>query len=93
MSQFMRGALAMGFFVAAVFFLRFWKQTGDRLFGLFAIAFFVMSLSRILIGLSPSLAPNVGLSHDNVYLLRLLAFGLVLIAILDKNRSQSFPKS
>jgi hypothetical protein len=85
MSELMRGALAMGFFVAAVFFLRFWKQTRDRLFGLFAIAFLAMSISRVLIGLQPSFGPN----HDNLYLLRLLAFGLVLVAILDKNRSKN----
>ena len=36
---FLTGAGTMGFVVAAVFFFRFWHETRDRLFVLFAIAF------------------------------------------------------
>ena len=84
-NQVITGALAMGFVAVGVFFLRFWKHTGDRLFVLFAFSFFVMSINRVLIGLHP--LPGAG--NDNMYWVRLVAFGLILGAILDKNRSQN----
>ena len=38
-SSVLMGAVAMASFVATIFFLRFWRQTRDSLFLLFAIAF------------------------------------------------------
>ena len=84
MRQVLSGALAMAFVVAGLFFLRFWRDTRDRLFGLFAIAFLVMSLNRALMGFSTSLTT----ARDNLYWMRLVAFGLILAAIVDKNRSE-----
>jgi hypothetical protein len=88
MNQILSGALAMAFVVAGLFFLRFWRNTRDRLFGLFAVAFFVMSINRVLMGLTTSSGP----AGVNLYWMRLVAFGLILAAILDKNRSQSRSK-
>ena len=81
--NFLSGAAAFGFFVCSLFFLRFWRHTRDRLFGLFAFAFFAMSINRLLIGFATPSSP-VG---DRLYWIRLVAFGLILLAILDKNRS------
>ena len=39
MDQVATGAMAMGYAVAGLFFLRFWRDARDRLFGLFALAF------------------------------------------------------
>jgi hypothetical protein len=85
MNQILSGALAMAFVVTGLFFLRFWRQTGDRLFGLFAVSFFVMSINRMLMGMAVTASPH----GDNHYWVRLLAFGLILVAILDKNRSRA----
>ena len=76
------GALAMGYFVAGLFFLRFWRDTRDRLFGSFAAAFFILALQRAAISLP------IDPTTDQVflYVLRLLAFLLILWAIIDKNR-------
>jgi len=75
------GALAMGFAIAGLFFLRFWRETRDRLFLLFAIAFFVLAASRLRYVWFPE--------HDErggyFYWVRLLAFAAILLAILDKN--------
>jgi Family of unknown function (DUF5985) len=79
------GALTMGFAVAGVFFLRFWRETKDRLFGFFALAFFVLAASRI--GLALHL-PDDG-RGDYLYWVRFLAFAVILLAILDKNRVRS----
>ena len=81
MEQVMSGAIAMGCGIAGVFFLRFWRDTRDRLFALFALSFFVMTVSRVVVALSDE--PVVGTMP---YWARFLAFGLILVAILDKNR-------
>lgn len=84
MSQFMFGAIGMGFAVAGLFFLRFRRDTRDRLFALFSLAFFVLAVNRIGLVLT---AQHEG-KGDYLYWVRLLAFGLILVAIVDKNRSQ-----
>jgi hypothetical protein len=72
------GALAMGYLVAAFFFLRYWTATRDRLFSFFSTAFFLLCIQRVLL---LTFAENLWL-----YALRLLAFILILLAIADKNR-------
>ena len=74
------GMLAAGYLVAALFFLRYWRASRDRLFAIFAAAFAIMALQRVLLAPSPSGEANTGL-----YVLRLVAFLLILYAIVDKN--------
>jgi Ca2+/Na+ antiporter len=83
MSEFISGALFFGFIVVALFFLRFWRKTGDRLFALLALSFALMALSRFLLGFV-QLAENV---YPYAYMLRLLANLLIIYGIIDKNRS------
>jgi hypothetical protein len=85
----MMGAVAMAFLVACMFFLRFWRATRDRLFALFALAFFVLAVNRVSIALNPP--PHS--EGDYLYWVRLLAFMLILVAILDKNRAPKSPSS
>jgi len=82
LNPFLAGAVSMASFVAALFFLRFWRQTRDRFFLLFAIAFAVDALGRISLGLVR--APDE--SEPLYYLPRLLTFGLIILAIVLKNR-------
>ncbi len=77
------GVLLMGYAVAALFFLRFWKETRDRLFGIFAGAFFLLALQRFAL----AVVPAHGQDPVFLYSVRLLAFALILWAIIDKNRS------
>lgn len=81
MDHFMSGAITMGFALAGVFFLRFWRDARDRLFALFALAFFLMAANRLVAALSDRSA--VG---EAQYWVRFVAFALILVAILDKNR-------
>jgi len=79
--EFLSGAVTFGYLVAALFFARFWKKTGDRLFVAFAIAF-------VLLALNQALAQWLGAADERVgytYLLRVLGFVLILAAIVDKN--------
>jgi hypothetical protein len=78
---FFAGAVCMGFAVAALFFFRFWRRTSDSLFLTFGAAFALLAVHQGLIA-----ALRIA-SEDRswVYLLRLLAFVLILIAIVRKN--------
>ncbi len=78
---FFTGALAMGFVVASVFFARFWRRTGDSLFAVFAVAFGLMALNQGLVGLLE--IPRE--EQSPIFALRLLAFVLIIAAILWKN--------
>ena len=76
------GALTMGSIAIGVIFLRYWRDGGDRFFLYFALSFFVQAVNRVALALSTS--PSEGSPWQ--YGVRLLAYLLILVAILDKNR-------
>jgi hypothetical protein len=82
MNEIMLGAIALGSIAVSLFFFRFWKSTRDRFFLLFALSFLIEGVNRVV------LYESVGLSEDApiYYLIRLVAYGLILAAIIDKNR-------
>ncbi|HEY2870905.1 MAG TPA: DUF5985 family protein [Reyranella sp.] len=76
------GAAATLSLVAALFFLRFWTRTHDRFFLLFALAFAIDGLSRLVVA-------AIHLSDDTEpysYLPRLVTFSLIIAAVVLKNR-------
>ena len=77
---FLSGVLCAGYLVAALFFVRFWRDTRDLLFGCFAAAFLLLGLQRVLLVITEATAP--------VYVVRLVAFVLILWAIVAKNRER-----
>ncbi|MBW4548140.1 MAG: hypothetical protein KME25_27415 [Symplocastrum torsivum CPER-KK1] len=81
MTSFLMGTVAMGCAIAGLFFLRFWKETKDRLFLSFTLAFFMLTINRTLLGFT-SYANE---TTPELYLLRLSAFLIILFGILDKN--------
>ena len=83
MKPMLLGAIAMASWVAGLYFFRFWRSTKDRFFLFFAIAFWIEAVNRAMLGLV-ELPENVPV----VYLIRLSAFSLILLAIVDKNRPQ-----
>jgi hypothetical protein len=85
MENFIGGILVMGYFVAGLFFLRYWKETQDRLFAFFALAFWVLAVQRFALVLANQ--PHEELTY--LYMIRLLGFSLILVAIIDKNRAPS----
>lgn len=76
------GAVAMASLVAAVFFFRFWRQTSDRFFLLFSLAFLVDCVNRVSVGLLDQIPEE---QEPIFYLVRLFSFTLILVAIIDKN--------
>ncbi|OWW19185.1 DUF5985 family protein [Noviherbaspirillum denitrificans] len=83
MNNLLLGAIAMGSMVAALFFLRFWRSTGDRFFLFFALSFFIEGINRAVLGPAAQTTLDESPAY---YLVRLLSYGLILCAILDKNR-------
>lgn len=81
------GMIAMASAVVSLFFLRFWRLSGDRFFALFALSFALLAVVRVGLGMIPVDAENRTL----LYLVRLLAYLLILAAILDKNRPKPQP--
>ena len=76
------GAVAMASFVAMLFFLRFYRQTRDILFLLFALAFGIDSVFRVLAGMDQV----EGEAEPLFYVARLISFALIIVAIAQKNR-------
>jgi hypothetical protein len=76
------GAIAMASAVATLFFLRFFKQTRDSFFLLFAVAFGIDAASRLIMATSQIASET----EPFYYLARLVTFGLILVAIVQKNR-------
>ena len=80
-AYFLAGAICTLFVMVATYFLKFWRRTGDSLFIFFSIAFFLLAIERFLIAL---FVGRTTVSY--VYLIRLLAFCLIIAAFVRKNR-------
>ena len=83
MYQLVTGMLMILSLVAALFFAMSWRRSGDRFFLIFAFAFTLLGIERLILGML-NLPESPLLS---IYLIRLVGFLLIIIAIVDKNRS------
>lgn len=84
MNLMLLGGISIASMIAGLYFLRFWRTTGDRFFLFFAVSFFVEGVNRAALGLTGQLNE----ATHFFYLVRLLSFALILVAILDKNRAR-----
>ena len=79
--DYLAGAATVGYLVAGVFFLRFWRKTTDRLFLAFGAAF-------VLLAINQALATFLEAGDERTvyaYSLRVIGFLLILWAIIEKN--------
>ena len=81
--DFLSGAVAFGFFVCGLFFLRYWSRSRDQLFLAFALAFALLGSQQAILALANIPTEERG----SLYLVRLAAFVLILVAIYRKNSS------
>jgi hypothetical protein len=82
MAYVLSGAIIMGFWVIGLFFWRFWRESRDRLFAYFCLAFWVLGLERtgvVYLGAQQETGPVV-------YLARIVAFSLIAYGIIERNR-------
>jgi uncharacterized membrane protein HdeD (DUF308 family) len=78
------GANAALSLIVGLFFLRSWRDTRDRFFLFFALAFAVEGVNRVALGLTDPSQED----EPYFYLVRLFSFLLILAAIVDKNRKK-----
>lgn len=88
MANLVYGAIIMGSFVIFLFFLNFWRRVRDRFFLFFSFAFLLLAVNWLILVLAGE-ASDV---RSYGYLTRLMAFLLIIVAIVDKNRSRSEAK-
>lgn len=81
--EFFLGGIAAGDLIAGLFFLRYWRVTGDRFFLFFAWSFAFDSLSRAILAMDVITTE----SEPLIYLVRLASYALILVGIVDKNRA------
>ena len=80
--EFLAGAAAFGFFACGLFFLRFWSRTREQLFLAFSISFALLGTGQAVVALAQLPTEEKGA----LYLIRLAAFLLILVAIYRKNQ-------
>lgn len=85
MYEFLSGVVSLGCLIASGFFFRFWLRTSDRLFGWFAVSFLLLGCERFLL----VLLHTSEITSPAVYLVRLLAFVFIIVAIFEKNKAGS----
>jgi len=83
--DFLSGAAAFGFFACGVFFVRFWRSTREPLFLAFSFSFALLGIGQTVVALAEIPAED----RAALYLIRLLAFLLILFAIYRKNRPRA----
>ena len=76
------GALATACWIAGLFFLKFWRVSKDRFFLFFLAAFWVLSLNWIVLVVEQPILE----SRQDAYVIRLVAFMLIIVGVIDKNR-------
>jgi hypothetical protein len=89
MTEFINGMNVALCIVAGLIFLKFWTGTRDRLFLWFSIAFWILAANRGILAILPYFTPRASEHAALIYSVRLLAFILILVAIIDKNRRSS----
>lgn len=87
MNALLSGGVAAASVIAGIFFLRYWRSSRDRFFLYFAASFLIEGVNRFVLYLM------VGLQEEApiYYLIRLVAYGLIVLAIVAKNRERRAP--
>jgi uncharacterized membrane protein len=83
MREAIHGAILLGCWAIGVFFFRYWRQSRKRLFRYFGAAFWLLAAERALL-LTVSQTNEF---HPYIFSVRLVAFLLIIFAIVDENRT------
>lgn len=84
MRPLVHGMMTAGNLVIGLFFLRFYRDRRDVLFLLFGVAFWMLAANNAVLAVVAATAEaTVG-----AYVLRLVAFALIILAIVQKNRAR-----
>lgn len=78
---FLLGMVTTASLIAALFFVRFWRETHDKFFLAFAVFFLAEAATRF----SRIFSPRPADASPLIYSIRLFALLLILVAIFYKN--------
>jgi hypothetical protein len=78
--SFLSGYVTLAYLILGLFFLKFWRRTRDSFFAIFACAFGLLAVNQFAY---PS--ADAAQEYGWIYLLRLAAFVLIIVAIIRKN--------
>jgi len=87
MQPFLAGMTTMGFLIIGLMFVRYRCRSHEGIFGWFAIAFFLLALNQGL----PNFLNFAREEQSLVFLPRLLAFAVIIVAIVRKNCEKNIP--
>ena len=82
MNDMLMGGIAVGSFVVGLFFWRYWRSSRDRFFLFLALSFWIEAVNRVDMSLARSWDEDTPIHYG----VRLISYGLILLAIWDKNR-------
>ena len=91
MNEFFSGMSMVTFFASALFFFKFWRASHERFFLYFFHATLLLGLERIVLLMVTRFNVTLPVAESLawVYLIRLLAFVIIIVAILDRNRANN----
>lgn len=84
MIQFLYGAVVTGFAVACLLFLSYWRRTRQSLFLTFAASFLLLAINYTWLAITQIPVEE----RSPLYLVRLLAFALIIVAVFQSNREK-----
>ena len=84
LTAFLSGGIALANWVAGMFFYQYWRRSRDQLLLMFALAFWIFALERILLML---VSPESEI-RPLVYLVRICGFMMIVWGIWQKNRGK-----
>jgi hypothetical protein len=82
-ASFLNGVAAMACLAIATFFVRFWRESDDRVFACFGVAFAVFAVNYALLGLLPYADDR----RAYAFILRLIGFVAILTGITIRRAS------
>ena len=82
---FLQGVCAASAWAIGLVFLRFWREQQDRLFAFFGLAFWMLAVNWAWLAITSPTEEY----QPYIYGLRLAAFVLIILGIVDKNRDPS----
>jgi hypothetical protein len=82
MQETLLGGIAVACLVAGLFFLGYWRSSGDRFFVYFVLSFWIQAANHAAMAWTGAWNEDAPAQ----YLVRALAYALILCAIWEKNR-------
>ncbi len=82
--QFISGAIVMGFGIACLLFVKYFRRTQQKLFLIFAASFFLLAVNYGWLAITQIPSEE----RSPIFLMRFIAFALIPVAIFQSTRRE-----